>query len=613
MENYLLTLWEILTSEQLIIIAVILGSVGLFIWNHFRYDLVAIVAFLIIALAGLVELDTALANFGHPAVIIVGSMFILSKAVTDSGVIEIITRRITTLSRFPTLQLFLLCAITALASGFINNIGALAIMIPVAVHMARQARRSVSMYLLPLAFSSHLGGFLTLIGSPRNVIISAFRVETPIGEQFAFFDFIYVGGIIAVIGLFFLTYLGWSHFRSRSRKQDRELFDIYNYTTEARVPENSPLVGKQTKEISGSHDQWEARIVSLQRKNISYPFLSGTEVIQPDDVLTIEAEPDTLNNLTEINGLILKGEKAEENLEGPEDERIAMEATIPPTSRLLGRSWKNISLALKFGVNLLAVARHSETVKGNIENLTLRTGDILLLSGKEKSVHDTISRLNLYPLAGRSLLLGRKLSISLSLIIFFSTITLAIFDLLPLPVTFLLGAVLVLLLRLVPIKQAYSAIDWPVLIMLGAMITLGEALKSTGANDTIAAWIDHISLFFQNYSPTELLSPELITLALTLLAAILISNLVSTTSSAVIMAPIAISLAEGLTVQADALLMAVAIGAAFAFLTPASHESNALVMQAGEYSTFDYIKMGLPLQILIFISALILIPIFWPL
>jgi len=597
---------------QTMVFVVIVATITLLIWNKFRYDLVAVLAVLILILTETLALEEALGNFGHPVIFIVGAMFILSRSVTNSGLIEIITRKITFLQSHIALQILTLASITALASAFINNLGALALMMPIAIHMAHKSKRSPALYLIPLAFSSHLGGFLTLIGTPRNLIVSSFREEAT-GQNFGFFDFGLVGLPLAVLGLIFLSTIGWRFFKDIKNKDSESLQSI-NYVTEVYVPTDSVLIGQPLNSIKPKADaDSQLGFISIIRSRTTIPFLSGLEIIEPEDTLLIEADPETLNDIVETNHLVLTGEKAIEDSFSPGDEKSTLEAIVSPGSALTGQSWGDIPLKLKFGVNLLAIARYGEKIGSKINETRIHTGDIILFSGRQQSVQDTITKLGCYPLAERPLLLGRKLTIPLTLTIFILTIVVASTNLLPLALTFLSSAIIVLLLNLVSIKQAYQAIEWPILITIGSMLSIGTALKETGGSETIAVFLTQISEFIALISRVNMIDPALIILAVVLITAILLSDFINSTSSAVIMSPIAISLAASLGISPDPLLMAVAIGASCAFLTPTGHESNTLVMETGGYKTTDYIKIGLPLEILIVITSLLLIPVFWPL
>ncbi len=588
--------------HQLIILLTLSATMVLFIWNGLRYDLIALVAFLVILLTGVISLEQAFEGFSHPVVIIVASMFVLGQAVVNSGVVEVITRKIVFLKKHMVFQILTLSALVTIASAFINNLGALAIMVPIAVHMARKSNASPALYLLPLAFASHLGGFLTLIGTPRNIIVSAFR-ESATGEQFMMFDFIYVGGALAIAGLIFLSLVAW-RFMPRNSDTNAGLFNISNYITEVRISENSPLLGKYTSHLT-ENKELHISIISLIRDNKKMYNLSGYETLQIDDTLLIEGDPESLTELVETKKLELSGKKSQESGISPAEEQISLEAIVSPYSNLIGKTWSEIPLKEKFGVNLLAIARKGKPIREKISETYFKVGDVLIFYGLRQSLSTTISQTGCYPLAERNVYFGRKLSIPLTLTIFLATILAASFSVAPLEVIFLTGAVIMLVLNLIPIKQAYRAIEWPVLISLGAMITIGLALEQSGGAETVASAL-------KAFSQYAFVSPALI-VGIVLVISVLMSNFINSIASAVLMSPIAIALAVSLSANPDGLLMAVAIGASCGFITPTAHESNTMVMEPGGYSTKDYIKIGLPMEIIIIVISIPLILYFWPL
>lgn len=588
-----------MNTELLLISAVVLVMIILFIWGKWRYDVISIITLALAGSLGIIPIEKIFAGFSHEAVIIVGSMFVLSRGMINSGIIDSVTRKLAFLAKHPALQLLALTIIVTFLSAFINNVGALALVVPIAIHLAKKSSVSVAMFLLPLAFASHLGGYLTLIGSPRNIIISAFR-ENAGFAPYKMFDFSYVGIGVVLVGIIFLTIIGWRLIPKR-KTRNAEAFEVKNYVAELKVLENSKIVGKYFHELKKDSEHLE--IIMLVRVEEKIPRPSKFEIFRPGDILLIESDPETLKEIAEINELELMGEKSSEKNVGTEEDDIrTQEAVVVSNSAIIGRTWKQTSLSLRFGVNLFAVARQGEELREQLEDIQLKAGDLLILHGRKQSIEDTISHLSLLPLAQRELTLGRRPRGIIALSIFTLAIIIATFGWLPLSIVFLIAVLTMFFSNLISLRQAYESIDWPVLILLGGMLSVGLYLADVGAPLVIASGLS----FF-----TSFVEPMYLLLAI-LVFSIILSDFVNATASSVLMAPVAIIVAQTLGASIDPFLMAVAIGSSCAFLTPTGHESNTMVMGPGGYKFSDYFKVGLPLEILIIAISLPLILHFWP-
>ncbi|MEX1027312.1 MAG: SLC13 family permease [Candidatus Paceibacterota bacterium] len=588
---------------QITVFLVLSGLMIGFMRGRPRYDVVSLLALVAIVLAGLIAPGEAFLSFGHPAVIIVASMFIISQGLVLSGVIDIVGRKFIAISDRPLVQLFLLIVVVAFVSAFVNNIGALALFLPITIHVARDNNISPSKFLIPLAFASHLGGFLTLIGTPRNVIVSSFRADQPGLENFGMFDFALVGLPLAAIGIGFLALVGWRLLPNRRKgSSDKyDLFEVRNYTTEIKAVDGGELVGSYIKDLP-EKTGLTFSIHSLARSGWNIGRVSGFEVLREGDVLVISAEPEVLTELTESSNFELMQTKAKEAGVTPNDEQGDIEAVVTPHSPLVGKSWEDIPLRLRYGVNLLAVARDGARLTMSLENTVFRPSDILLLQGRKESIHDSISALGCYPLADRGLSFGRSRHIVVSLIIFAVAIGLSTASIVPVHIAFISAALAMILANILSIKQAYEGINWSVLVLLGSMLSLSEAFETSGS----AGMIGDILVGASDY-----MSP-LMMLGIVLVATVLVSDFVNSTTAAVLMAPIGIIVATGIGVSIDPFLMAVAIGSAAAFLTPFGHESNTLVLGPGGYKFIDYVKVGLPMDIIVIVSSLVLVPLVWP-
>jgi di/tricarboxylate transporter len=592
-----------LTFDQAVVFAILSATLVLFVWGHWRYDLVALVALLVVFIAGLVPAEQVFLGFGHPAVITVASVLVLSRGLLNAGVVDSLSRSLARVGTRPMIQVATLTSIVVLCSGFMNNVGALALLMPVAVWMSRQSGRSPSLLLMPLAFGSLIGGLITLIGTPPNIIIAIYRAETGMAA-FGMFDFTPVGLGVALVGLIFISLIGWRLTPQREGKRaPDELFEIENYISEVLVPEGARIVGKTIFHLTSTMEkETEATVVGLIRGERHIAAPGWYEVIQAGDILMVEATPEDLKALIDGMGLALAECKGDcKEILGSEEIHL-MEAVITAASPLPGTTAASLHLRLNFGVNLLAIARRGRRLEHRLGETQFFIGDILLLQGSEEALQTTLRTFKCLPLAERGLRIGQPRQVFLALGIFGAAMALSAVNLLPVQVAFITAAVIMVLTGLVPLGDIYESIDWPIIVLLGAMFPLGQAFESTGGAKLIASQMLLLSGQF----------PPSATLAVLLVGTMLLSNVINNAAAAVLMAPIAITLAKGMAVSVDPLLMAVAVGSSCAFLTPVGHQSNTLVMAPGGYRFGDYWRLGLPLSILITVVAVPLILYFWP-
>ncbi|GAB6108896.1 SLC13 family permease [Fusibacter bizertensis] len=594
--------------DQIIVLSVILLSLTLFIQAKLRYDLVALIALLIITLTGIVPADEAFVGFSHPAVITVIAVLVVSRGLINVGAMEPVTALVNGLKGGIVTKLLILMGITAFFSSFMNNVGALALTMPVAMTVAKQNDISPSYLLMPVAYASLFGGLITEIGTPPNLIISMYRQEQ-LGVPFHFFDFAPVGFGMALIGVLFVGFIGYRLIPNRKSKSGLEtLFKVEDYLSEVIIPEGSKLAGKSLIEFSQLHGL-EINIISIVRNKFNIVAPHARETLEARDLLVIKIDPGDIAKLLEKTDVILKGAKSPNDSGMSKKEAMdyaLWEIVIKDDSPLIGHTAKTINLRNAYNVNLVAIARQGQNHRGRMGETVFKPGDILLLQAADQNIRTVLTRLKALPLAERGLQinLGKlKSKRMLGMGIFVASIVLTSVGLIPVQLSFTLAAVVMVLFNIMTIKEAYESIEWPVIFMLGAMLPLGEALQSTGAADTIASLL----LLTQN-----VLSPELL-VGLLLLVTMLLTNLINNAAAAVLMAPIGISLAVGLGVSIDPMLMAVAVGSSCAFMTPIGHQSNTLIMGPGGYHFGDYWKMGLPVTILLLIIGTPLILIFWPL
>ena len=596
-----------ITAEQMMVFTVLAVTLLLFIWNRWRYDIVALLALLTLAISGLVPPDQLFSGFGHPAVVTVAAVLVLSRGLMNAGVVDTIARQLLRAGDNLLLQISLLTVIVALASAFMNTVGALALLMPVAIWMSRQHNRSPSILLMPLAFGSLLGGTMTLIGTPTNIIVASYRQQTD-AAAFSMFDFMPVGLAVTLVGVLFIVLLGWRLTPTRQQTANSAgLFEISDYFTEVTVTADSEFCGKTLHELlTALKDDADIVVLAQIRGDTRRNSPSTYSIMRPGDTLLLEADPDALQLLLEKSAFSLAA-KADSDDNTSTDRKAAnselMEVIITPTSSLIGRSAATLDLRERSGINVLAVARQGKQLRKRLSKVQFVAGDILLVQGNDEAATANLSALGCLPLAARGLRIGKSRQVALASSIFISALLLMAFDVLPAATALVAAAVVMLFAGIIKTGEIYHSIDMPVIVLLAAMLPLGIALESSGGSALIAQLLLVLA--------TDL--PPLAVIAMLIAATMLLSNVINNAATAILTAPIAIKLAQGLGLSADPFLMAVAIGASCAFLTPIGHQSNALVMAPGGYKFGDYWRMGLPLSILVIATAAPAIAWIWPL
>jgi len=588
--------------EQTIVFSVLFLALIFFVVGKLRYDMIALLALLTVIVTGIIPPEHAFNGFAHPAVITVAAVLVVSRGLQNSGVVDALSRLLSRIGDQPIAQLLTLTGFVTICSGLMNNVGAMVLLMPVAIKMARKSGHPPSIYLMPLAFGSLLGGLTTLIGTPPNIIIATFRAENG-GGPFRMFDFTPVGGGVALVGLLFISFIGWRFIPRRTGPTPKEdLFAIDEYITEVFVPEECKIAGKFLRDLEGLTET-EITVVGIIRGERQIAAPSAFEIIRSGDILVIEADPAELQSLADTTKLKLAMDQPKGQDVLKSDEVTITECVIMPNSRMIGLNVRRLHLRWHYGINLLAVSRQGERFRTRLSQVTFQAGDVLLLQGRTDTMQETLGELGCLPLAERGLRLGQKRRVFVGLGIFALALALSAVGLLPVQIAFVSAATAMVIIGLLSIREVYSSIEWPVIVLLGAMIPVGQAMESTGGAQLIANTILKLS--------GQL--PPAATLALLLAGTMFLSDIINNAAAAILMAPIAISVAKGLGVSPDPFLMGVAIGASCAFLTPIGHQSNTLVMEPGGYRFGDYWRMGLPLEVVIFAVAMPLILWFWPL
>ena len=631
-----------MTIDQITIFGIIILTFTLFIWGKWRYDIVSIIALCVLFISDqvlggeksslIMDSSNIFMGFGHPAVITVAAVLIVSRALRNAGVVDVIARQITPLSKYQIVHISSLSGVVSIFSAIMNNVGALALMLPVALKTSAKQRRSPSVILMPLAFASILGGMITMIGTPPNIIIATLR-ETQymelktqaladkaspaaeyfisqninIGqfhpEPFGMLDFSPVGGIIAILGVLFVALVGWRFIPKESYKKPgtESLFSIDKYITEIRIPKNCKFISKQISEIEKYTEDRLAIIGCISNNgNIFTP--RNDEIIREGDRFQIQADPVDLKLMMDEYGLRLT-KKMRARIDQLKDKYTTYkEVLITPESKLVQRDRTYFRKRTSNSLILMAVARQGQPIRKRLGNLIFRVGDVLLIQGNIDNLDDNISSLNLVPLAQREVQVGIFSRVNLSLLIFGGAIGFSMAGLLPTTLAFVCAILLYVFTGILPIRELYQQVDWPIIILLGAMIPVSAALQTTGSTQLIAEFMVNMTGSLPSWS----------ILAIVMIITMCLSDIINNAATALIMAPIAVGIAVSMGVNADPFLMTVAVGASCAFLTPIGHQCNALILGPGGYRFSDYWRMGLPLEFLIVIVGTPLILYFWP-
>lgn len=592
-----------MTFDQAAISAILVCTLILFVWGRWRYDVVAMLSLMAGVGFGLIDPDDAFSGFGNAAVVTVAAVLAISHALGRSGVIDLVGDRVMALTSNPSGQRASLCLLGAVLSGFMNNVGALALLMPVAISAAKASGYSSSRLLMPLSFSTLLGGMLTLIGTPPNLLISQFREQT-LGERFSMFDFTPVGLAVALVGVAFVVMIGWRLIPKdrKGKAAEQESFEVTDYITELRVGEESAIIGKTVVELERESDD-AITVVGILRNERRLIGRLLYESVKAGDVLMVQSDSDTLQKLVKAQGLELaerppESEAGEHAVTG---DLIVAEAVITPVSWVQGRTAATLDLRRHWQVNLLALSRQGRPVNGRLRDVRLVAGDVLLLEGDENDLNEVIANLGALPLANRKLAFEPR-RILAPVLLFAAAIAATSFGLVSSSVAFTATVVALVLVNALRPGEVHEAIDGSVIVLLAAMIPFGQALQDTGTAQLIA---DGVVVLAGTLPPLALLG---IVLVVTMAATPVLNN----AATVVIMAPIALAIADRTGVSPDPFLIAVAVGASCDFLTPFGHHNNTIIMGPGGYRFTDFARMGAPLEALVIVVALVVIPIVWP-
>ncbi|MBP1882368.1 SLC13 family permease [Sinorhizobium mexicanum] len=591
-----------MTAEQSLSFLVIGAMMVFFIWDRFRYDIIACSALMLAVAVGIVPFNRAFAGFSDDIVIIVGSALIVSAGVARSGVVDAAIQRFLPDLTSVRAQLALLVVTVTVLSAFIKNIGALAIMIPVAFQFARRSGVQPSVFLMPMAFGSLIGGLMTQVGTSPNVVVSRMRQDLT-GESFTMFDFTPVGASLALVGAVFLLFAYRLVPERKSQQVSvNQAIEITDYTSEAVVAAGSPMIGKPLVNLVKLGDGGAVVIAIFRRGTHLAPLPDA--IIEADDILLLEGGPAALDRIVSQAKLRISGDRSPASANGKTPADIeAIEAVIASGSPLIGMSAQRLALFNNHNINLLAVSRQGERLKQRLGSIRLQAGDIVVLQGTRRDLPAFLQDFGCLPLAQREILLGTIRRATVPLLVLAAAMGSTAVGVVPVPVAFFAAALAMVVFRVIPLRDVYRAVDGPILVMLAALIPVSDTLRTTGGSDLIAGWLSGIAASL----------PPAGALALILIAAMAVTPFLNNAATVLVMAPIAASFATALGYKPDAFLMAVAIGAGSDFLTPIGHQCNTLVMGPGGYRFSDYPRLGLPLSIVIVLVAVPMLMWVWPL
>ncbi|WP_127557389.1 SLC13 family permease [Nioella ostreopsis] len=591
-----------MTTDQILLFSLFGVVFGLLLWGRFRYDLVAFGALMVAVVLGLVPASDAFAGFGHPATLVVALVLVVSAGLVRSGAVFLITRTLVDASRSLGAHIAIMGGVGGVLSAFMNNVAALALLMPVDIATARKAGRSPGLSLMPLSFATILGGMATLIGTPPNIIIAAIREES-LGESFGMFDFAPVGGAAAIAGLAFVALIGWRLIPTRDSGVGGDaLGELEPYISELTIPEDSKLVDTRLRDLLEPAEKADVAILGLVRDGKRRFGTGRNLVLKAGDILVLEAAPDALDEFRTA----LKLDFAPEGhpIEDAVGDGVSLiEMVVTDSSRIAGRTAQAIGLGWRKRTVLMGISRKGQRMTKRLRQTVIEPGDILLLLTPSDTGEDVVDWLGGLVLADRGLAVTRDSKTWAAIGFFAGAVIAASLGLVYLPIALGIVVVAYVLFKILPLAEVYDHIEWPVVVLLGSMIPLGAALESSGGTELLAQGLVSISAGWPAWG----------TLTLLMVVTMTLSDVLNNTATAIVAAPVGIRMAETLEVNPDPFLMAVAVAASAAFLTPIGHKNNTLVLGPGGYGFGDYWRMGLPLEIIVIGVSIPTILLVWPL
>jgi di/tricarboxylate transporter len=485
---------------------------------------VAFAALIVAFMAGVVPADRVFAGFGHPAVVIIALVLIVSRGLSRSGAIELLARRVIDASRGLQAHIGIMSGVAAALSSLMNNVAALALLMPIDMQAARRAKRSPALTLMPLSFASILGGMVTALGAPYSM-----------------FDFAPVGAVVAVAGVLFVAAIGWRLIPVERGKKDaaQDLQDLEGYIAEAKVPEKSDAIGKPLRELEPAADENDITLLGLVRLGKRLPGTARGVEVKKGDMVVFEGSPEAIDQFAGAVKLKLGGSEKNEGLTG--DDVDVVEVVVPEGARIAGLSAMDLRLQYRQGVTLLGISRRGVRFRERVRRARIEPGDVLLLLGPEEQMPDVVAWLGCLPLAERGIGITQRNKAWLATALFAAAIGAASFGLVYLPLALASVVVAFLLLRIVPLSEVYDAIEWPVIVLLGSMIPIGAALEASGGTAIVAESIVDWTAGL----------PAVAVLTILMIVTMTLSDVLNNVATALIAAPIGIDIANRLGANPD--------------------------------------------------------------
>ena len=585
--------------DQIIILGLLILMVGLFIWGRWRYDAISLGVLSVFVLLGYIQPEEAFNGFSHPAVITVALVLLISKGLERSGFISVIGRKLQAYANSEIQFMISITFFAAILSSFMNNIGAMAMLLPITLGICQKMNWNPSKFLIPLSFASILGGMNTKIGTPPNIIISEFRNDFA-DKDFAFFDFAFAGVPVSILGILFIALIGWRLIKKRPiNSENNPLIELEDYLVEMVITENSKLIEKRALDFRQELDTDTALMGQID-ENGKKIEIHGNQKLYEGQILIMKINPDMVADIQQEFGLDIDSENDLTSIE----DLGGIEAIIVPKSRLIGRKYQYFKRLIGRDLSLLGLWRRGLKFRFRLSNEIFKVGDVLLIAnrGEKNNISEKLELAGLMPLWQREFDVARdptKIFIAFGL--FAICLLLVIFNYVPIVVAFLICVIGFVSSKLLTGEGVYRHIDWPVVILLAAMIPIGNTLISYGITDSVSSYLAGLS------STVDYVWLVVLIMIITMF----LSDIINNAATAVIMAPLAVSLAEKINQPIEPFLMSVAIGASCAFLSPIGHQCNTLVMAPGNYKFGDYWKVGLPLEILIILISVPAIIFYW--
>jgi di/tricarboxylate transporter len=587
-----------MSTDQIMLFGILIVLFALLVWGRFRYDLVAFVALLVTVMAGLIAPEDAFHGFGHPAVVIIALVLIVSRGLMNSGAVEFIARFVTSPDRGLPTHIGIMAVVGAVLSAIINNVAALALLMSLDMDAARKAKRAVSLTLMPLSFGTILGGMITLIGTPPNIVIAQYRQDV-LGAPFSMFDFAPVGLAVAAVGIAYVAFIGWRLIPARADAISLE-GDAGLYVAEARAKEGSKSIGQAVGELYPLADENDVSILGLARDGKRLDGFSQIREIREGDFLVLEGDPKQIEAFMGAAELDAIGTEEHGGLMGKSLSLV--EAIVPEEANVVGRTMLGLRLIQRHGVTLLGISRQGRRFRERVSHLPIKAGDLLLLIGPDKNIAAASNWLGVLPLENRRLEVLQRTKALLAIGIFAAAIALSVMGITSLAIALGMCVVAYLLLGIISGRDFYTLIQWKVIVLLACLIPVAAALEETGGSQLIANLI---------VTQTENL-PAWGVLAVLMVITMTLSDFLNNVATALIAAPIGVSVANSIGASPDPFLMGVAVAASCAFLTPIGHKNNTIIMGPGNYRFGDYWRMGLALEVLVIVVGVPMIAWVWP-